>query len=89
MADKVKAACKKPDVPPAAPPPAADPPADAAAAPAAAEAVSAAPATPLPLTGPVLAAQPDKTKYGCSKCRYSEAGCLACNASKAMRYANK
>ena len=43
---------------------------------------------PLPAPGPVLAALPTGS-YGCSKCRWSQAGCLSCNAEKALKYSLK
>ena len=46
------------------------------------------PAKP-PLPPPPVASgsnQDDKTVYGCSKCRYSQSGCLACNPKKAMKW---
>ena len=56
-------------------------PAAAAAAPAAAAAAAAAaPLGPPPLPPPACLSQSDI--WGCSKCRWSKAGCLQCNPDK-------
>ena len=76
---KVRAAAPKAAAPKAAPPKEASSTSSSSVPPPSSE--SALPAT-------VLAAIPTG-KYGCSKCRYRVAGCLACNPEKMYRHASK
>ena len=49
-------------------------------------AVDAEPPPPIATVKPILQ---DETGYGCSRCRWSDRGCLSCSAAKALRWAKR